>query len=165
MTSTIEEAPSVDSPEQAAFRSSVRSFLAANAEPKRELSSWALNFHTDAEAAPRFDKGRAGSGRCSPTARGPHLPEELGGRGGTSWNEGMYREESGHYDASSGFISSTIAMLGPTLIAGAATAAAQVVPRLLSGEDAWCQLFSEPGAGSDLAASGAARCATETNSS
>src|SRR4051812_33891683 len=49
-----------DTAEQAAFRAEVRSFLAANAKPKRDVSMWAVNFHTDpAEAAAEFENGRA----------------------------------------------------------------------------------------------------------
>ena len=82
-------------------------------------------------------------------------PAEVGGQGGEAWQERIYDEEAVNYEGSSGFIRSTIAMLGPTLMAyGTDEQKRELVPRLLSGEDAWCQLFSEPGAGSDLASLG-----------
>jgi acyl-CoA dehydrogenase len=82
-------------------------------------------------------------------------PKEVGGQGGEAWHERIYEEEAANYEASSGFIRSTIAMLGPTLMAyGTEAQRRELLPRLLSGEDAWCQLFSEPGAGSDLASLG-----------
>ena len=79
-------------------------------------------------------------------------PKDVGGQGGEAWQERIYDEEAARYEASSGFIRSTIMMLGPTLMAfGTDEQQRALIPRLLSGEDAWCQLFSEPGAGSDLA--------------
>ena len=157
MTSTIEEAPSVDSPEQADFRTQVRNFLAAHSQPKREASPWALTFHGDAEAARRaFEVGRAWQRtRFEHGMAGFTYPKEVGGQSGEAWQERIYEEEAAEYEASSGFIRSTIAMLGPTLMAfGTEAQQRDLVPRLLSGEDAWCQLFSEPGAGSDLASLG-----------
>jgi len=143
-----------DTPEQATFRAEVRAFLAAHAEPKGEASLWAVNFHTDpADAAREFAAGRAWQRTLFENdLAGLTYPKELGGRGGQPWHETIYREEAVHYAVSSGFIASTIAMLGPTLMKwGTDEQRATLVPRLLSGEDAWCQLFSEPGAGSDLA--------------
>ncbi|HET7720247.1 MAG TPA: acyl-CoA dehydrogenase family protein, partial [Acidimicrobiales bacterium] len=115
---------------------------------------WAVNFHTDpADAAAEFNTGRAWQRTLFDNRlAGLTYPEELGGRGGEPWMETIYREESAGYDVSSGFVSATIAMLGPTLMKwGTDEQRKTLVPRLLSAEDAWCQLFSEPGAGSDLA--------------
>ena len=152
MTTTIEETH--DTPEQAAFRAEVRAFLTANAKPRGETSQWAVNFHTKPEdAAAEFANGRAWQQKLfEHRLAGLTYPEELGGRGGQPWHESIYREEAANFAVSSGFIASTIAMLGPTLMKwGTDEQKKTLVPRLLSGEDAWCQLFSEPGAGSDLA--------------
>src|SRR5690606_2868774 len=57
------------------------------------------------------------------------------------------------YDATSGFIGAAQALVGPTLMAhGSPEQQERYLGPLLSGEEWWCQLFSEPGAGSDLAA-------------
>ena len=140
--------------EHARFRADVRAFLAANAKPKEPTSLWEVNFHTDpAEAAAEFETGRAWQRTMAEHGfAGLTYPTELGGRGGEPWMERIFAEEAAGYQASSGFIASTIAMLGPTLMKwGTDEQRTELLPRLLSGEDAWCQLFSEPGAGSDLA--------------
>jgi alkylation response protein AidB-like acyl-CoA dehydrogenase len=149
-----DEGTKADTQEQAAFREEVRAFLQANAEPKGEASMWAVNFHTDPdEAAAEFETGRAWQGKLFAKGfAGLTYPTELGGRAGQPWMETIYKEEAAGFKVSSGFIASTIAMLGPTLMKwGTDEQKETLVPRLLSGEDAWCQLFSEPGAGSDLA--------------
>ncbi|HEU5306310.1 MAG TPA: acyl-CoA dehydrogenase family protein [Acidimicrobiia bacterium] len=154
MTSTIEHRAATDTPEEAAFRADVRAFLDANSVAKRERSPWALTYHTDQDAARQaFDDGRAWQGtRYAAGMTGFTYPKEVGGQGGDAWQERIYEEEAAQYEASSGFIRSTIMMLGPTLMAfGTDEQKRELIPRLLSGEDAWCQLFSEPGAGSDLA--------------
>jgi alkylation response protein AidB-like acyl-CoA dehydrogenase len=154
VTSTIDHTAATDTHEEAAFRADVRAFLDANSVAKRERSPWALTYHTDQEEARHaFDVGRAWQGtRYAAGMTGFTYPTEVGGQGGDAWQERIYEEEAAAYEASSGFIRSTIMMLGPTLMAfGTDAQKRDLVPRLLSGEDAWCQLFSEPGAGSDLA--------------
>ncbi len=156
MTAT-EQLTSTDTPEQASFRAEARSFLEANAQPKRETSPWALNFHADeAGARHEFDSGVAWQRAMFDNRfAGLTYPVELGGRGGSPWHESIYREEAAQFEANSGFISATIAMLGPTLMRhGTAAQKAHYVPLLLSGDSSFCQLFSEPGAGSDLAGLG-----------
>lgn len=140
--------------EQAEFRAKVRSFLAANARPRQEVSPWTLPIHRSAvEARDAFEAGRAWQRTLfDHRLAGLTYPVELGGGGGTSWHERIYGEESARYDVSSRFVAATISMLGPALMKHATPEQkAHYVPRLLSAEYAFCQLFSEPGAGSDLA--------------
>ncbi len=152
--STTDEMISTDTPEQAEFRAEVRTFLAANAKPRQDSSPWALNVHTsEGEAREAFDEGC----RWQRTLYDNHLagltfPVEYGGRGGQPWHESIYREEALAYDVGSGFISATMAMLLPTLMKHASDEQkAEYIPKILSAEISICQLFSEPGAGSDLA--------------
>jgi alkylation response protein AidB-like acyl-CoA dehydrogenase len=82
-------------------------------------------------------------------------PERVGGLGGSP----MMRTELGAAlaarDLADPGLFSLIEVLAPTLIDFAPPElAAEVVPRLLSGEEMWCQGFSEPGTGSDLASLG-----------
>jgi len=149
-----EQAVAGDTPEQASFRNEVRAFLDANATPRQEKGPWTLNFVTNEDDARRaFETGRAWQRtRYDAGMAGFTYPKEYGGLGGEPWHERVYEEEARNYDSTSGFVSSTIAMLGPTLMAyGSEEQKRTLLPRLLSAEDAWCQLFSEPGAGSDLA--------------
>ncbi len=146
-----------DTPEQAQFRTQVRAFLEANAEPKQKGSPWRLTFHTNGDDARRdFEIGRAWQQkRFEAGLTGFTYPKEYGGQDGEAWQERIYNEEARLFSATSGFVGSSIQMLGPTLMAyGTEEQKRDVLPRLLSAEDSWCQLFSEPGSGSDLASLG-----------
>ncbi|MCZ7527943.1 MAG: acyl-CoA dehydrogenase family protein [Acidimicrobiia bacterium] len=81
-------------------------------------------------------------------------PREYGGAGLSPVEELIFHVESaaaGAPDLGTLFVG--LAHAGPTLIhAGSPEIQRQFLPRILSGEDIWCQGFSEPGAGSDLAA-------------
>ena len=143
-----------DTPEQAEFRAEVRAFLAANAKPRQDASPWAVNIHTsEDEARAAFEEGcRWQRTLFDNGLAGLTLPTEYGGRGGQAWMESIYREESAAYENSVGFIGATMAMLLPTLMKHATEEQkAEYIPRMLSAEYQICQLFSEPGAGSDLA--------------
>jgi alkylation response protein AidB-like acyl-CoA dehydrogenase len=84
---------------------------------------------------------------------GLHWPKEFGGQGLPVTQQLVYLEEYARADApyiSVNFVGMMHA--GPTLIAeGTAEQRAHHLPRILRGEDVWCQGFSEPQAGSDLA--------------
>src|SRR5262245_58467389 len=99
MTATDADITSGDTAEQAAFRAEVRAFLEANAQPKREVSPWAVNFHTDPdEARAEFEAGRAWQKTMYDNGfAGLTYPAELGGRGGQPWHERIYREEASQF--------------------------------------------------------------------
>jgi acyl-CoA dehydrogenase len=64
----------------------------------------------------------------------------------------IFGEEQSEFDVTSGFLASTIGMVGPVLMAsGTDEQRTRFLRPLLRGDEAWCQLFSEPDAGSDLA--------------
>src|SRR5262245_61912376 len=128
---------------------------------RADLRAW-LDAH-QAELAPRFTPPGTLDDRVAQMQRVKKLlfeagwmqwgwPERVGGRGGSP----MLRTELGAALASRGLadsgLFSLIEVLAPTLIDFAPPAlAAEAVPRLLSGAELWCQGFSEPDSGSDLA--------------
>lgn len=143
-----------DTPKQAEFRSALRAFLTKHAEPRTRIDPWQVSgFPDDAKAKAYFEHGRAWQRTLAHHGwAGLTWPAEFGGGGHPPWTDRILREESANYGSHPGFIGATIAMLGPTLLAHASDdLKARFLPSLLSGEVAWCQLFSEPSAGSDLA--------------
>ena len=79
-------------------------------------------------------------------------PEELGGLGGSAMLRAIVGEEVANRDLAEAGMWSMIEVLVPTVISFAAPAlAAIVVPAVLRGDESWCQGFSEPNTGSDLA--------------
>ena len=65
----------------------------------------------------------------------------------------IFRQEESRFDVTSGLFAVAIGMAGPTIIGhGTDGQRTRYLPAMLRGEEVWCQLFSEPGAGSDLAA-------------
>ena len=144
-----------ESAEQREFRATVKAWYDANATPKRDDSPWETNVHRDpAEARRHFLASKAWQGRLFEAGlAGIAWPEQYGGGGGKSWMTRIEREISLGYEEWVGFVGATIAMLGPTLLRhGTEEQKREFLPKLLSADLAFCQLFSEPGAGSDLAA-------------
>jgi alkylation response protein AidB-like acyl-CoA dehydrogenase len=79
-------------------------------------------------------------------------PKSFGGRGGSPIESAIFNEEQMHFAVATGAFAVAIGMVGPTLMAhGTVEQQRLLLPSILRGEHVWCQLFSEPGAGSDLA--------------
>lgn len=82
----------------------------------------------------------------------PHWPKEYGGAGWDVVQRSIFAEECLKAEAPP-LIPMSLQMCGPCIIGyGTEAQKAHYLPRILSGEDFWCQGYSEPGAGSDLAA-------------
>ena len=149
-----EQAQHGDGPEQAEFRARVRAWHDRHATPRSGDDLWSMPLYADAaRARESFENGRAWQQALFQHGwAGLAWPSEFGGGGGEPWQARIFSETAAAYEEQSGFVGATIAMLGPTLLRhGSDRQKRRFLPRLLSGEFAFCQLFSEPGAGSDLA--------------
>jgi len=148
----MSDARSTESPEE--FQTRVSAWYAANATPRRDTNPWATNIQTEpAEAAKHFETSRRWQSTLAAAGlMGLAWPVEYGGGGGSGWMTRIEREISRQYEEFTGFSGATTAMLGPALLRHASEEQKRTfLPALLSAELTFCQLFSEPGAGSDLA--------------
>jgi alkylation response protein AidB-like acyl-CoA dehydrogenase len=131
------------SPADLAFRDEFRAWLAANMPPDVDV---AATFE-DAETLRDWQRTLHG-GRWV----GIHWPEQYGGRGASLVQVAIYNEELARAQAPQILGRAGVNLVGPTLIAhGTEDQRQQWLRKILSAEQIWCQLFSEPGAGSDLA--------------
>jgi alkylation response protein AidB-like acyl-CoA dehydrogenase len=84
---------------------------------------------------------------------GIHWPREYGGRGASLLEQLVYAEEMGRANAPAPINPIAIMMVGPTLMQwGTEAQRRRYIPKMLAAEEIWCQGYSEPNAGSDLAA-------------
>ncbi|ACG78967.1 acyl-CoA dehydrogenase [Phenylobacterium zucineum HLK1] len=137
-----------DTPEEAAYRAKVRSWLRENAPAGTRESRLRRNAGEDlvAEAkawqAKKADAGYAGILR----------PKAWGGGGGGLMEEVIFGEEEDALGLYYGIFTIGVGMCVPTLLAYSdAETKERLVRPTIRGEKIWCQLFSEPGGGSDLA--------------
>ena len=138
-----------DSPEDAAFRAEVRAWLQDHAKPRSGVGDWSRDSeHPDyVKRCKEWQHTLYEGGWGAIT-----WPVEYGGRGLSGWHQSMFNQEAAAFDVSTGAFAVGIGMCGPTLIAHGTEAQKQrFLPALIRGEEVWCQLFSEPEAGSDLA--------------
>ena len=79
-------------------------------------------------------------------------PKTFGGRGASPIQTAIFAEEQARFTVSNGPLMVSINMVGPTLMAhGTEQQQLDHLEKIISGQEIWCQLYSEPGAGSDLA--------------
>jgi alkylation response protein AidB-like acyl-CoA dehydrogenase len=138
-----------ESPEDATFRREVRAWLTERAKPRTGLGDWSLD-HEHPDYVGRCKEWQhtlyeGGWGAIT-------WPKEYGGRGESAWHQTIFNQEAARFDVSVGAFAVGIGMCGPTLIAhGSEEQKLRHLGAMLRGEEVWCQLFSEPDAGSDLA--------------
>jgi len=142
-----------DSPEEAAFRAEVRTWLDANAKPKlkREASD-PMDERSDPAAMKRareWQKTRAEKGYARIT-----WPKGMGGIGGTPMQSIIYGQEESKYDVPAGGpFAIGLGMCIPTVMTYCGDDVKnRYVKPAVEGTEIWCQLFSEPAGGSDVAA-------------
>ena len=132
-----------DNAEEAAFRAEAREWLEANAPTREELEGL-----DEVEAAKLWQKRKYDAGwACI------RWPEEYGGRGANPIEQVIWNQEEGRFATPGSVFAIGQGMAAPTLMAWASEEHKRKhLPPLASGEHIWCQLFSEPAGGSDLAA-------------
>jgi acyl-CoA dehydrogenase len=141
-----------DTPEEAAYRAKARAWLEANAELRdpSETPADVLGEREDAasiQAAKDWQARKADAGWACIT-----WPKEYGGRDATSIEAVIWRQEEARFKTPPDIYAIGHGMLGPTLMAhGTEEQKKKFLPAMLRGNEVWCQMFSEPGAGSDLA--------------
>jgi alkylation response protein AidB-like acyl-CoA dehydrogenase len=146
-----------DTPEQASFRAEVRAFLETHAEPKTGTDAdWSRGGMSN-----DHDEIAEYLGRCRAWQRtlydngwaGITWPKEYGGRGATSSESIIFNQEVALFDVTAGFVGAAQQLVVPPILHfGTEEQKKRYIPPMLRGEEMWCQLFSEPGAGSDLSA-------------
>jgi alkylation response protein AidB-like acyl-CoA dehydrogenase len=150
-----------DSPDRAAFRAGFRDWLTDVLEPGWMETIEAADEEGHAKVRSAAERsgwnvlswmrmiGESGYGA-------PLWPEEYGGLSGEPWMQHLVREELSRWRLPLfGPNILGVGLAGPTIIAhGTDDQKSRFLRRILTGEDLWCQLFSEPGSGSDLASLG-----------
>lgn len=136
-----------DTPDDAVFRAAAREWLAAHASARRGEGDW-----SNGPSDHTLDAEREFFERCRAWQRTLYDAGWVTDRCKSAWQRVIFEQEMARFDCTAGFIASTIGMTRAVLTThGTADQQERYLTRLLRGDDAWCQLFSEPDAGSDLA--------------
>jgi alkylation response protein AidB-like acyl-CoA dehydrogenase len=143
-----------DTPQEAAFRAQAKAWIAANAPKQYEdelrkasLGRIQLKSANILEVAKAWQKKKADAGWAV-----PHWPKDYGGRGATPIERVIWQQEEGVFGKLGALFIIGHGMCGPTMMVYASEDQKRhYLPPLASGENIWCQLFSEPAGGSDVA--------------
>ncbi len=152
---TRTETESEEESEFVEFRARAREFLAAHAIPKGHPDDFSQGYGAHTLEGERHYQERCAWWQGLLFEHGWACltwPKEYGGQGLTSKHARIIAQEQGRYGVSNGAFSVGIGMFGPTMLMhGTEEQKRRYLLPLARGEEVWCQLFSEPGAGSDLA--------------
>ena len=134
-------------PEETKFRDELRTWLEANV-PK-DWAEWREKPLEESFPYLRAWQRKLYEGGWAAVS----WPKEYGGRGATLMEQSLFWEEMARVEAPPMANSLGLGLIGPTIIAyGTDEQKKRFIPKILSAEEIWCQGFSEPNAGSDLAA-------------
>ncbi len=140
-----------DTPEEAAFRAEALAFLAANAERKTGTRPVLRQSGVDAAAVKRCKAWQAK--KADAGFAGLTWPKPFGGREASPILQVIYNQEEDNFAVPRGLYEIGLGMCIPTMMTYAKPDQLdRYVKPALRGEEVWCQLFSEPAGGSDLAA-------------
>ena len=141
-----------DTPEEAAFRQEARSWLSAHLPPRppARMDAYFLRrpiTAAEVQASREYQAIKAKSSYAAIT-----WPRAYGGYGGSLMQQVIWNQEEGRFLAPVNVFHLGIGLAGPTIMAhGTEAQKTRFLPRILTAEIIFCQLFSEPAAGSDLA--------------
>jgi alkylation response protein AidB-like acyl-CoA dehydrogenase len=133
------------------FRARARAWLEANA-PRRGSADDEAEAETRGQDAVIAEQKAFQAKLYDAGFAGLTWPKEYGGQGLGSAEQIAWSQESRDYDLPTGVFFIGLSMPGNTILEVGTDAQKQrFLPKMLRGEEIWCQLFSEPGAGSDVA--------------
>lgn len=147
-----------DTPAEAAVRAEARAWLESVAKRRGEGDGDWRSFRakTDEQDAAHMELAKAWQRtKFEAGWAAPHWPKEHGGRDMSGIEASVFSQEEAAFDVAARFFMIGIDMAGPTLMAhGTPEQQKRFLEPMLRGDESWCQLFSEPGSGSDLASLG-----------
>ncbi|MBK6552467.1 MAG: acyl-CoA dehydrogenase family protein [Rhodocyclaceae bacterium] len=137
-----------DTPEEAAYRGQVRTWLETHGQRRRsadQVFGEGLDDAAKLAAAKAWQARKARAGYAAIT-----WPKEMGGQGGTAMQEVIYKQEEAAYLVPRMIFENSLGQCLPTIATWALPELkARHLAKGIAGDEIWCQLFSEPAAGSD----------------